>query len=99
MVIVPVRRAPVVFAAMLNWTDPPPLPVAPAVSVIHGTLLEAVHVQPALAVTVTVPLPPACATSCEEGAIANVHPVSWLTVTVCPAIVAVPLLTGPVFAS
>jgi hypothetical protein len=40
-------------------TEPLPVPVAPALTVIHATLLVAVHAQPVAAVTVTVPLPPA----------------------------------------
>ena len=52
IVSVPVRAAPV-FAATLNSTDPLPLPFAPEVMVIHEALLDAVHPQPLLAVTVT----------------------------------------------
>ena len=55
MVIVPLRAAPV-FKATLNPTGPFPVPDAPDVTVSHGALLFAVHVQPAPAVTVTVPV-------------------------------------------
>jgi hypothetical protein len=55
MVIVPLRAAPV-LAATLNPTGPLPVPDAPDVTVNHGALLVAVHVQPAPAVTVTVPV-------------------------------------------
>jgi hypothetical protein len=54
MVNVPDRAAPV-FAATLNPTEPFPVPDAPAVTVIHGAPLVAVHVHPVPAVTATVP--------------------------------------------
>jgi hypothetical protein len=58
MVIVSVRAAPV-FAATVKLTDPVPIPVAPAVIVIHdGALLTAVHAHPAGAETLTNPVPP-----------------------------------------
>jgi hypothetical protein len=61
IVNVPVRAAPV-LAATVNVIDPLPLPVAPEVTVIHGTLLAAVHAHPPAVVTVTgVPAPPAAA--------------------------------------
>ncbi len=59
MVIVPVREPPPDIGATLNPTDPLPLPVAPAVIESQSALLEAVHAQPAPAVTVTVEAPPA----------------------------------------
>ena len=58
IVAVPVRCAPV-FAATVTPTAPLPEPVAPEVIVIHGALLAAVHVQPAVVVTMTVPDDPA----------------------------------------
>src|SRR6266550_5410810 len=73
MVIVPDRVDPVV-AATANVTVPAPLPLAPAVMVIHGALLVAVHAQPAPAVTETVPLPPEEGTVCVSGDTANVQP-------------------------
>ena len=48
-------RAAPVLAATLNETDPFPVPLAPAVMVIHEALLAAVHVHPLPAVTLTVP--------------------------------------------
>lgn len=42
MVTTPVRATPV-FAATLNDTEPMPDPVAPLVTVIHSTLLVALH--------------------------------------------------------
>jgi hypothetical protein len=98
IVIVPERFAPVVFASTVNCTVPDPVPEAPLVTVIHGALLVAVQGQPPLAVTATVALPPPTTKGCVDGAIVNVHPPSWFTVTVRPPIVAVPLRTGPVFA-
>jgi hypothetical protein len=45
-----------VLAATLKATGPFPVPFAPEVMAIHDSLLVAVHAQPALAVTATVPL-------------------------------------------
>lgn len=73
IVIVPDRDGPVV-AATLNCTVPLPEPLLPCVTVIHGTLLVAVHAQPPGAVTATEPVPPAGATVCASGAIVMVHP-------------------------
>jgi hypothetical protein len=53
---VPVREVPV-FAAMLNATDPFPVPLAPDVTLSHGALLVAVHAHAAAVVTVTFPCP------------------------------------------
>ena len=53
-----VRDAPV-FAAAVNATVPLPLPLAPAVMVIHDAPVVAVHVHPAGAVTLKEPVPPA----------------------------------------
>jgi hypothetical protein len=53
MVTVPVRAAPL-LAAMFMPTEPFPVPAAPAVTVIHGTPLAAVHAHAAVVVTVTV---------------------------------------------
>jgi hypothetical protein len=70
MVMVPVRAAPV-FAATVKLTDPGPVPLAPAVIVIHdGALLTAVHAHVPPAVTViAVPAPPAAAIDSLVGAI------------------------------
>ena len=57
--------------------------------VIQLELLTAVQAQPGPLVTATVPLPPAAATFCDVGEMANVQPCPWLTVTVRPAIVSV----------
>jgi len=93
MVTVPVRAGPE-FAAMLRFTVPLPVPLAPLVMAIHGALLVAVQPQPAAVVTLTLVRPP------PEGALKLVGPivyvqVPWLTVKVCPAMVAVPLREPP----
>ena len=62
MVRVPVRAAPVVFAAAEKLTRPFPVPDAPVVIVNHVALLVAVHVQPLVEVTVIEPEPPTDAT-------------------------------------
>ena len=52
------------FAATLKNAVPFPVPLAPPVTVIHEALLAAVHAQPAPAVTVLLPVPPAAANAC-----------------------------------
>jgi hypothetical protein len=99
MVIVPLRAAPV-FAATLNPTGPFPVPDAPDVTASHvGALLIAVHVQPAPAVTVTVPVVALAVTFWLGGAIEYMQGAAWLTVNVWPAIVIVPLRADPVLAA
>jgi hypothetical protein len=101
IVSVPVRGLVVGFAATLYVTDPFPLPVAPALMVIQATLLVAVHAQPAAAVTVTVPLPPAAVAFADGAPIVGAHGVpACVTVKVAPAIVSVPVrLVVPAFAA
>src|SRR5829696_1241941 len=81
MVIVPDRDAPVVDAAE-NVTAPGPLPLAPDAMVIHEALLEALHAQPAPALTEKVPPPPDAGTVCESGDTATVQPWPCTIVTV-----------------
>ena len=71
MVIVPVRAVSG-FATTVKLTDPVPVPLVPAVIVIHdGALLTAVHAHVAPVVTViAVPAPPAAANDSLVGAIA-----------------------------
>ena len=57
MTKVPVR-AGVGLASAVNVTVPVPTPELPAVMLIHGTLLDAVHAQPACVVTVALKVPP-----------------------------------------
>jgi hypothetical protein len=98
MVSVPDRDPPLCFAA-LNETFPLPLPLEPPVTLIQSALLAAVHVQPAAAVTPTVPEPPSPGTLVLVEERAYEQPAGWLTVKVCPAAVIVPVLAGPGFAS
>ena len=56
IVSVPVREAVEVFAATLYRTWPFALPVAPVVTVIHGTPLDAVQLHPVALVTATAPV-------------------------------------------
>jgi hypothetical protein len=70
MVIVPVL-AFVGFAATVKVTVPLPLPMAPVVTVIHESLLTALHMQPLAAATLTVgPTPPDAPTVNVFGVIA-----------------------------
>jgi len=70
-----------------------PLPEAPALIVIHVSLLAAVQLHPVPAVTVTVPVAAADVVRLEEvGEIANVQGApAWVTLKVCPPIVIVPV--------
>jgi hypothetical protein len=73
-------------------TEPLPVPVAPALIVIHATLLVALHAQPDAALTVTVALPPADVGLADVGEIVGVHgAAAWFTVNVLPPIVRVPV--------
>jgi hypothetical protein len=76
-----------------------PLPLAPDVTVIHESLLVAVHAQPLPAVTATLPVPPPDGVLALVGAIENEHPLPWLTVKAWPAMVAVPERDPPVVAA
>ena len=73
IVSVPVRDDALVFAATLKPTVPFPEPAAPDVIVIQAALLTALHAQPALAVTPTVPEPPAAATDWDVALIVGAH--------------------------
>jgi len=70
-----------------------PLPLAPALIVIHASLLTAVQLQPVAAVTVTVPVVATADVRFDEiGAIVNVHGApACVTVNVCPPMVIVPV--------
>jgi hypothetical protein len=98
MVSVPDRDPPLCFVA-LNETFPLPLPLEPPVTLIQSALLAAVHVQPASAVTPTVPEPPSPGTLVLLAESAYEQPPGWLTVKVCPAAVIVAVLAGPAFAA
>ena len=68
-------------------TVPFPVPLAPDVTVIHDTLLTAVHAQPLPAVTVTLADPPLDPTFCDVGEALTLHTPASVTVIVCPATV------------
>jgi hypothetical protein len=50
------------FAATLSLTDPGPVPLAPAATVIQAAFEAAVHAHPFAVVTSIVPVPPAAPT-------------------------------------
>ena len=56
MVSVPVREPAPVLAPTLYVTVPSPVPFEPAVTDSHAVFVVAVHVHPALAVTLTLPV-------------------------------------------
>ena len=96
-VIVPVRAAPLVFAATLKSLEPRPVIDAPLVIVIQAALLTAVHAQLDPVVTETLPLVPVEGAFTAVGATLNVQLfAAWFTVTVWPAIVIVPVRAAPV---
>jgi len=72
---------------------PLPLPLAPAVTVIHAALLVAVQVHPAPAVTLTVPLVATAVDSVvDDGRIVNVQGApGCVIVKVLPPTVSVPV--------
>ncbi len=93
--IVPSRRSPR-LADTRHATVPLPLPLVPDVIVIHDVLVDAVHAQPAGAVTLTgEPGPASSSTVSLFGEIEYVHGAAWVTVNVCPAIVNVPVRALP----
>jgi hypothetical protein len=58
IVILPVRRAPVVFVATVKAITPLPTPLDADVTVIQFAFDEACHAQRGPAVTLMVPVPP-----------------------------------------
>jgi len=101
IVSVAVLVCDVALDAAVNVTRPVPLPVAPLVMVTHDAPLVAVHVQPAVVATVTVPVPPLGASDWLVGEIANAQgTAACVMVKVEPAIVSVPArLVVPVWAA
>ena len=97
---IPVRAMPV-FAAMLKFTDPAPVPLLVPVTVIQGTWLAADQAHPAAVATDTVAVDAPAAAGIEVGWMETVHVGSTVddcaTVTVRPARVNVPVLGAPVF--
>jgi hypothetical protein len=100
IVSVPVRPGPL-FAAAVKLTLPLPVPLAPAVIVNQPSLLAAVQLQPAGAVTAIAGVdgPPAAGTVRLVGLIVTAQPLLCVTVNVWPPIVSVPVRSGPVFAA
>ena len=74
------RDGPLV-AATAYWTSPLPLPLLPDVTVSHGALLDAVHAQPWLVVTVTLPVDALAGALADSGEIVKAHPGDCVTVT------------------
>ena len=72
-----------------------PLPVAPAVTVIHASLLVATQLHPVDAKTLIVPVAPVAAKLANEGDVVDTHDTvatpACVTVKVLPAIVIVPV--------
>jgi hypothetical protein len=83
IVRVAVRGPVVVFAAAVKLTVPVPVRPLPFEIVTQLAPLVALHVQPALVVSVTTPLPPVAASARLPGAIAYEHEAAgWSTVNV-----------------
>ena len=97
IVSVPLRCVVLALAAALNPTVPPPLPLAPVVTVNHDVLLlTPVHAHPVGAVTVVEPVPPPAATDWFGCEIAYVQGVAaCVTENVWPAIVSEPFRCVP----
>ena len=71
---------------------PLPVPLPPDVTLIHPSLLVAVHAHPDPAVTVRLAAPPADVALGLVGDTVKLHAVpACVTVTVCPATVSVPV--------
>lgn len=66
-VSVPVAGDEVMFRDAVNVTVPLPLPLAPPVTVSHVVLVRAVHVHPAVVLTLTEYVPAAAAIDIEVG--------------------------------
>jgi hypothetical protein len=90
----------VVLASALKVTVPLPVPLDPAVTVTQLAPLVAVHPQPVIVVTATLPVPPDAATACVEGEMLGeqLKP-DCVTVKVLPAIVSVPVREDVVVAA
>ena len=81
-------------------TVPLPVPLAPEVTAIHESLLDADHVHALLVDTVTVPVPADASTFWLPGEIEYEHDsAACETVNVSPATVRVPVREPPTFGS
>jgi hypothetical protein len=94
IVAVPAREPPV-FGSIESWTAPLPEPRSPDVTLIQGTLLVDDQLQPAVAATFTVVVPPCDGAWNCSGEIVKAHAPAWWTVNVRPAIVSVPSRATP----
>ena len=99
----PIVTAPVlenadVLAGAVTTTVPGAVPLAPLVTVSHAVLLVAVQVQADPGeVTAKLVEPPAAAMVPLDGDTPNVHDEAlWVTETVCPATVRLPVLDAVV---
>ena len=88
------RAAPEVGAAA-NCTSPLPVPLAPDVIVSHGALLVAVQAQPGPVAIATEPEPPDAGTLWRSADSVYSQPCAWVTVTVRPATLNVPVRAAP----
>jgi hypothetical protein len=96
IVTVPVRDAVPAFAATRTDTLPLPLPEAPAVTVIHATLLSADQVHAVLAVTPTENVPPPEPADWLVREMLKLQPApACVTVKICPPAVIFPVRVPP----
>jgi hypothetical protein len=88
ILIVPVRSVMVVFAATLYWIVPLPVADPPAVMVIQGALLVAVHEQAIDPATVIEPVDPLAGTVTDSGESVIAQPCpACVTIACCPPMV------------
>src|SRR5512134_3390349 len=100
MVTVPLRLLLVVFRATVTSTTPGPVPLAPETTVIHGALLTAVHVHPAVVMTsIRRAVTPFSLTFNRSGLISKLQEPAWLMVNTWPPIDTVPVLADPLLAA
>src|SRR5437773_740924 len=76
MLMVPVRVAPVVFVASVYRRRPSPLPLAPALMVIHPSLDDAVHPQAESVKTLKLPVVPVTSALAEVAESVKLQPPS-----------------------
>jgi hypothetical protein len=91
IVSVPVRGLVDVLPAIVYATVPLVVPDAPLVTVIHDVLLTPVQLHPLVVVTPVVNGPPPAVAVCVVEDNVKLHVPLCVTVSVCPAIVSVPV--------
>ena len=97
--IVPIRGT-FPFAVTLNATTPLPEPVPPAVIVMNGQVVMAVHAHPAAVVTVRVADDAVAGRFTPVGEIVYMHgPAACVSVNVCPETINEPVRCEPGFAA